>query len=305
LLLLAVSTFESKAVALASDTSIVANGVKHWYRIAGVKSAKTPLVIIHGGPGGNHYVFERTIGKLLEQNHRVIYYEQRGSGRSDKPGNGNYAIDTLVHDLEVIRRKLGLKKIIPLGYSFGSQLALEYALKHPDRVEKLILEAPAFLNKEDGTTLIQIAGFRSIADSTQLAKIQAILETEKSLQDKLTDIWGNTPGSQVDKFLFQSQEIARQNRKMWRASGIKNNGEMVQYLLKNTPEKSLIQRSSAIKCPTLLLTGMHDRNGAFETAMRLAEGNKNFQLKLFAKSAHFPDLEETELFYQRVTAFLQ
>jgi proline iminopeptidase len=43
------------------------NGVTHWYRVAGAHHRTTSLIVIHGGPGGNVYNFERTLGPLLEE----------------------------------------------------------------------------------------------------------------------------------------------------------------------------------------------------------------------------------------------
>ena len=103
------------------------NDITHWYRIAGAEHATTPLVIIHGGPGGNVYNFERTMGPKLETFATIIYYAQRGCGRSVPPQDPNaYSIPLLVSDLEMLRQKLGLVKMIPLGFSFGGELALEY-----------------------------------------------------------------------------------------------------------------------------------------------------------------------------------
>ncbi len=106
--------------------------------------ATAPLVIIHGGPGGHVYNFERTIGPQLEAFTTVIYYEQRGCGRSDQPLDPyTYSIEMLVSDLDELRQALGLDRINLLGFSFGGELALEYALAHPEHVERLIVQSPS------------------------------------------------------------------------------------------------------------------------------------------------------------------
>ncbi|HEX8438844.1 alpha/beta fold hydrolase, partial [Archangium sp.] len=121
----------------------VLNGVRHWYRVAGAERGTLPLVILHGGPGGHVYNFERTIGPELEKFTTVVYYEQRGSGRSMAPASKeDYSIPLLVSDLEALRQELGGPRISLLGFSFGSELALEYALAHREAVERLILQAP-------------------------------------------------------------------------------------------------------------------------------------------------------------------
>ena len=67
----------------------------------------------------------------------VVYYEQRGCGRSEAPqDDGEYSINTLVEDLEELRKQLHVEKINLLGYSFGGQLCLEYALKYSKMLNK-------------------------------------------------------------------------------------------------------------------------------------------------------------------------
>jgi pimeloyl-ACP methyl ester carboxylesterase len=110
--------------------------------LRGVRTAPR-LVILHGGPGGNAYVFEHTVGARLEQYATLIYYDQRGGGRSAAPTDPSaYGMDTLVADLEALRTQLSAAKISLLGFSFGAELALEYAVAHSDRVERLVLQAP-------------------------------------------------------------------------------------------------------------------------------------------------------------------
>jgi len=65
----------------------------------------------------------------------VVYYEQRGCGRSASPKDPRaYSLSLLVADLDELRDALGLERIVPLGCSFGAEPAAEYALAHPIRV---------------------------------------------------------------------------------------------------------------------------------------------------------------------------
>lgn len=118
-----------------------AGGVAHWVRVAG--DGGVPLVLLHGGPGGNAVPLEHSVGDELAKYSTVVFYDQRGCGRSDQPPEpGTYTMPRLVADLEELRAALGYERIIPWGVSFGCQLAAEYAVAHPDRVDRLILHAP-------------------------------------------------------------------------------------------------------------------------------------------------------------------
>ena len=119
------------------------NGVDHWYRVAGASNRTVPLVIIHGGPGGNTYVYEHIQGPWLERSQTVVYYDQRGGGRSAAPRDPNdYAMPTLVADLDALIQRLGQGPVNLLGFSFGAELALEYTLAHPQNVARLALQSP-------------------------------------------------------------------------------------------------------------------------------------------------------------------
>ena len=118
----------------------VLNGVQLWYRVSGAAvQGRAPLLSLHGGPGYNSYSFEKTIGPRLERRMQVVYFDQRGSGRSERPAGGDYSMNTLVEDVEALRRYLGVPQIALLGHSFGATIALEYATRYPEHVQKLIV----------------------------------------------------------------------------------------------------------------------------------------------------------------------
>ena len=97
-----------------------------------------PLIMCHGGPG-----LWDMFGSLAESlaegprnGARVIRWDQRGCGRSER--RGPYSVARSVADLEAVRGGLGLDRAAVLGHSWGASLALRYALDHPERVSALI-----------------------------------------------------------------------------------------------------------------------------------------------------------------------
>ncbi|WP_309572959.1 alpha/beta fold hydrolase [Deinococcus sp.] len=105
---------------------VALHGIRQWVRSAGTEHGTVPLVPLHGGSGGNHHSFERTVGPLLEAQRTVIDHEQRGSGRSDPPGTPHdYSIPLLVDDLHALADWLDVPQGDLLGYSFGGGLALD------------------------------------------------------------------------------------------------------------------------------------------------------------------------------------
>src|SRR5690349_1865966 len=99
------------------------------------------FVFIHGF-GGQAEQWQYQLQKFSLEN-RVVALDLRGHGLSDKPTRG-YDMLQLIGDLETTLVLLRVKgKFVLVGHSFGGAIAIEYTLKHPDRVERLVLMATA------------------------------------------------------------------------------------------------------------------------------------------------------------------
>lgn len=103
------------------------------------------IVVLHDGPGGSSYALREGIGDDLED-YRVLYLDQRGSGRSPElPAEPKFfTIDALAQDLEGLRQHFDLDHWILLGHGFGAIPALEYARLYPKRSSNLVLIGPWF-----------------------------------------------------------------------------------------------------------------------------------------------------------------
>jgi proline iminopeptidase len=103
-------------------------------------SGQGPICIfIHGGPGAWSKSFEEMGGSNLETQLTMVYYDQRGCGRSESAKNKDYSLDRMVEDIENIRRSLGANKVFLLSHSFGGIIAINYAKKYADHLNGLIL----------------------------------------------------------------------------------------------------------------------------------------------------------------------
>ncbi|MHC0037689.1 alpha/beta fold hydrolase [Pseudoneobacillus sp. C159] len=102
--------------------------------------AGTPIVFLHGGPGGEHRFFLPHLEGLADKC-ELIFYDQRGCGRSEEDVHKRYSFEEEVETLEELRKSLKLEKLNLVGESWGSMLALLYASKYPGQVNKLFLTA--------------------------------------------------------------------------------------------------------------------------------------------------------------------
>lgn len=108
----------------------------------GVTGDGPDVVVLSGGPGCVNYLEQDA---LAPRGARAWFPEPRGVGRS---GGGPHDLAQAVTDLETIRKAMGIESWIALGHSFGSDLAVRYALDHPERVRAVIGIAGHGLHKD-------------------------------------------------------------------------------------------------------------------------------------------------------------
>lgn len=102
-----------------------------WTTLSG---SGTPVVCFNGGPGCDDYL--EPVARLIDDICQVVRFEPRGCGRSD--WDGNYDLETFLDDVEAVRGAYGFERWIVLGHSHGPNLALAYALRHPERARGII-----------------------------------------------------------------------------------------------------------------------------------------------------------------------
>ncbi len=119
-------------------------GYKTYYRIVGeCKEGKTPLLLLHGGPGSTHNSFEVLDHFAEEDGRQLIMYDQIGCGESyveNAPHLWN--AKTWVNELIALREHLGIKECHLLGQSWGGMLLLEYICNYkPEGIQSIVLSS--------------------------------------------------------------------------------------------------------------------------------------------------------------------
>jgi len=127
------------------------NGTSLYLKIVG---RGEPIVIVHGGPGMNHSYFIPHLDKLARK-YKIVFYDQRASGRSSIPSPDSISLKFFVDDIEAIRRELGVDKITVLAHSWGAIPAVNYAMDYPDKVGRMILCNPVPLSREFDQEMIE------------------------------------------------------------------------------------------------------------------------------------------------------
>jgi proline iminopeptidase len=116
------------------------NGVRIAFRSFG---SGDPLFVLNGGPGRSSDTFTDLAQTLSLNGHRIIIFDQRGTGRSklNVLNENTVSLDLMVSDLEALRLHLKYGSISILGHSFGGMFAMAYASRYPQNIKSLILSA--------------------------------------------------------------------------------------------------------------------------------------------------------------------
>ena len=115
-------------------------GLDQWVLIRGESVENPPLILLHGGPGMSETGFFRHFNAPLERNFTVVYWDQRGTGKSFDPGipRSSMTLERFLSDLDelvdLVRERLGKTKVAIFGHSWGSLLGVLYAARFPEKV---------------------------------------------------------------------------------------------------------------------------------------------------------------------------
>lgn len=115
-------------------------GVDQWVMTRGVSLANPLLILLHGGPGIAETHFFRRCNSPLERVFTVVYWDQRGAGRSADPAipTSSMTVERFIADLhelvEITCNRVGQKTAVIFGHSWGSALGVLYAARFPEKV---------------------------------------------------------------------------------------------------------------------------------------------------------------------------
>jgi proline iminopeptidase len=254
-----------------------------------------PLIVLHGGPDFDHtYLlpdFDRFAGAF-----RLIYYDQRGRGKS---AEGVRASDVTmaseVDDLDKVRQHFQLASAAILGHSWGAVLALEYALRHPDRVSHLILMNPAPASAADVSILrrfyLQKVG-SDMARQVAIVKSAAYLEGDPEAVSARYRIHFRPALARHEDYekLMETMKAAFVNQGK---VGIVKARAVEDRLMQDTWERTgydLMPKLAALRMPSLVIWGDHDFI-PIEIATHIAGAIPNGRLVTLKDCGHFAYLE--------------
>jgi proline iminopeptidase len=278
-------------------------GFKTYYRIVGeAVEGKTPLVLLHGGPGSTHNYFE-VLDKVAKDGRQVIMYDQIGCGKSFVEGHSElFNADTWIKELVELRNHLGLEEIHLLGQSWGGMQAIWYAIEHkPKGLKSYILSSTLSSAK-----LWEKEQRRRISYMDKVDR-EALLDAVNT-GDYSSVAYNNALGKFMKMYCAgdvteASPECLRRPKKSgsesyivgWGHNEFSPTGTLAGYEFSN--------RLHEIKTPCLIISGAIDLSSPF-IAKEMYDNIPNSQWELFQYSRHMPFVEETEKYIDVLTKWL-
>ena len=243
----------NKKADFPSQGYVEVNGGKIWYEVFG-NGTKTPVLLLHGGPGGTSFGFEPL--KELGYNGPIIFWEQLGSGRSEAITDTTLmTIENYVEQIEKLRNHLGLKDFVLYGHSWGTMLGMDYYLTYPDEVKAIIFSSPLFSTDlwiADADTLIA-----TLPDSIQqvIRYHESTGEYEHPDYHEATKLYYSLyvtrkERPKVDRSNLNLASGANVYLYMWGPSEFTSTGTLRNY--------DRLEYLSSITVPVLLMTGEYD-----------------------------------------------
>jgi proline iminopeptidase len=287
---------------------VTPDNVRLFYKVVG--SGPETLVVVHGGPA-NSLESIRPDLEPLAKGRRVIYYDQRGNGRSDLIKDGKkLGYEHHVADLEAVRKHFKLEKMALFGNSWGGLLISLYAVAHPDRVERLVLDssAPPIRGFLDDMNDEIARRMNKLFKPEQLERTRLLWKEESWLKVQDPVALCREFYTMVLTVYTYSRSLANIGFKGDVCSGpkeaIRVQRTAINHIWQSLGEFDLVPQLSGVKAPVLVIHGVADvipqRASEF-----WASGYPNARLLLIEKAGHMGHVETPQVFFPAVETFLK
>jgi len=257
------------------------NGVRLYYELHGHGA---PLLCLHGLQGDSSHF--RGLLPALGRAHRTLVFDQRGSGRSDKPAT-DLTSALLADDAAALMDAVGFESAHVFGVSMGGMIAQELALRHPGKVRSLILGC----TRAGGPTAVPVAEDPAFAVAYSQQEIPAEERARAFARVTFTDGYlEKNPG------IVERLAAARRERPL--------DPEAFRRRRQAIDRHDTYERLPSIRCPTLILTGRQDKIVAWENSRILAERIPGARLEILEPAGHLFWMEQAEETEKAVLSFL-
>jgi len=250
------------------------------------------MIVLHGGPDFDHSYLVPDMDRLSDSL-RLIYYDQRGRGGSAdgvKPEDVSLASD--ISDLEEVRQYFQLGSVALLGHSWGTVLALEYALRYPQRVSHLLLMNPAPASSDDYKQLRKERAGKLAGDLDRLKAVAASAPYKEGDPDAVAAYYRIHFKPALRKPEHLETVIARLRASFTKERILKARA-IEERLMNDTwssDQYDLLPKLTTLSIPTLVIYGDYDFIPV-ATARHITQAIANARMVTLKDCGHFSYLE--------------
>ncbi len=273
---------------------------KLFYRTVG---NGVPLIVLHGGPSLNQEYLLPQLYKLAENN-LVIFYDQRGSGRSleTKLDEKYINIHQFVEDLETLRISLGFDKFILMGHSWGGLLAMQYAVDHQENLIGLILLNTAPADSKGQKAFLDEFGLRTKNIHNDITPFFSYKDFKELNAPQISDLYRKL----LSVYFYNSEKVKDLSLNFGVASA--QSSFKVQEEMSKTfwlqPNINLFPSLKRLSVPTFILHGKQDIVPLW-TAQEIKDAIPQSEIVVLDHCDHFPYIEQPSQFFSELNKFLR
>ena len=267
-----------------------------FYRLVGdFKEDSIPLVILHGGPGGNFSSYE-VLYKLADKGIHLLLYNQHGSYKStiynEKDYDELFTIESYMEELEAILAYLNIKKYHLLGHSWGGMLALQYILDKKDKnMQSLILFSTLPSSKLWGIENLRLIRYYPKKTREEIIKNKDDGSyTSLLLKRGIKKFMKEHNGDKSRRVYINKEKkvkfLGKSYQHMWGKSEIVSDGTLKDW--------DVTDRLKEIKIRTLIISGQEDESTPYINKV-MNDEIPNSKWVLLRDSQHCGYVQEPEL----------
>jgi proline-specific peptidase len=262
----------------------------------------TPLIVIHGGPGFPHDYLENL--EELGNDRTIVFWDQLGCGQSDRPDDPSlWRLPRFIEELELVRAAVvgSAQRVSLLGHSWGSMLALDYALANPNRVATLVLDSPVMSAARFSEDVEKLFDALPVETKKVLRAHEAAGTTDSQEYGEAYGEFIGTHLCRLDPFpeagmrSLQGKGDAVYSA-MWGPSEFTFIGNLSSY--------ERIDRLPTLGKPVLYVTGEHDEVVP-AAAAAYRDATPGAELVLIEDASHLKNLEQPKPYLAAVRDFLR